>query len=129
MEKSLIKSRLKIFVSTVFKSLMYLTIIFMIGCDKNDKQNERVAFLTIEPQTVQNGTIPESDQLVECMVAKEEGRNVTHYLYIGRIEGFEYEFGFAYRIKVLISPVKNPPMDGHTENFKLLEIISKVNSN
>lgn len=106
--------------------LLFASVVF--GCEKDDAQNERIAILAIEPKTVLNGTIPESDQLVECMVAKEEGTNTIHYLYIGRIEGFEYEKGYKYRIKVLISPIKNPPMDGHTENFKLIELISKVNS-
>ena len=113
----------------IYQSLICMLFFFVVfGCKKDDSQNERIAILAIEPKTVLNGTIPESDQLVDCMVAKEEGTNTTHYLYIGRIDGFEYEEGFTYRIKVLISQIKNPPMDGYTENFKLIELISKVHS-
>lgn len=101
-------------------------IMLMTGCKDDDKLTARTAIMTIEPQTVLNGTVPESGQLVECMVGTEQNSNVKHYLYLGRIEGFEYVKGFEYRVKVLISPIDNPPMDGHSESFKLVELLSKV---
>ncbi|MCC8144912.1 MAG: DUF4377 domain-containing protein [Bacteroidales bacterium] len=36
--------------------------------------------------------------------------------------------GFEYKLKVLIITIKNPPMDGHSEKFKLIESISKTKS-
>jgi len=112
--------------STISLFLVSSTIITLAGCNDDNKLNEKTAIMIIAPQTVLNGTVPESDQFVECMVAKEEGSNVKQYLYLGRIEGFEYVKGYEYRVEVLISPIDNPPMDGHTESFKLIKLLSKI---
>ncbi len=118
----------KIF-TTISKITLLFSIILLLSCSKENNENERTVILSIESQTIQNGTIPDSDQTVECMVAKEENTNEVHYLYLGRIENFEYEEGFEYRIRVLISKIENPPMDGYTESFKLIELISKTKVN
>ena len=42
------------------------------------------------------------------------------------IEGFDYEEGFEYEIKVRVKPVKNPPMGGSNRTMSLIKVVSKV---
>lgn len=46
-------------------------------------------------------------------------------LFYDIIEGFNYEEGYKYIIKVKIEDVKNPPLDGSSNKYTLVEIISK----
>ena len=40
------------------------------------------------------------------------------------IEGFTYEWGKVYTLKVRKSTIKNPPMDGSSARYKLIKVIS-----
>ena len=42
------------------------------------------------------------------------------------IEGFDYEEGFEYEIKVRVKSVKNPPMGGSSRTMSLIKVVSKV---
>jgi len=54
--------------------------------------------------------------------------NVSYWLNlpIDGIEGFNYEVGFEYRLKVLKTYLANPPADGLDVRYKLIELISKT---
>lgn len=60
------------------------------------------------------------------MQVREEGSNELKLLSLERIEGFEYEEGYEYKVKVLITTLANPPMEGYSDKYKLLGIISKT---
>jgi len=60
-----------------------------------------------------------------CMLVKEEDDVEWNYFYDG-IEGFEYEWGFLYRIEVLVSRVEDPPQDGSSRRYVLKNVIGKV---
>ncbi|WP_461630227.1 DUF4377 domain-containing protein [Labilibaculum euxinus] len=47
---------------------------------------------------------------------------IWHYIII---KGFEYEKGYRYRLKVIITQ-GDSRLDIPTENFKLIEILSKI---
>jgi hypothetical protein len=126
MKKQFIINKTRIFLF-VFCNILFISV--LLGCDKDDSNNERVTTLTIGPKTGKTGILFGSPgYLLDCMFIKDERTNETECTYLTRIEGFEYEVGFEYRVKVLITKLKNPPMDGHDEEYKLLEVISKVKS-
>lgn len=61
---------------------------------------------------------------IECMLVKEEGRNGQwQNLVFGAIEGFTYEKGHAYELKVRKTILANPPADGSNCRYKLIEIL------
>ncbi|WP_288369425.1 DUF4377 domain-containing protein [uncultured Algoriphagus sp.] len=65
---------------------------------------------------------------MSCLqISKEEALDRDSWqLFYSSIEGFEYEPGFIYRIRVEISDKAEPiPADASSKNFKLLEIMSK----
>ena len=53
-------------------------------------------------------------------VATEEWRNLY-----APIEGFEYEPGHAYELRVEVTQVAKPPADGSSLRYRLLEVVSK----
>ena len=61
---------------------------------------------------------------IECMLVKEEGENGQwQNLMFGAIEGFTYEKGHAYELKVRKTILANPPADGSNCRYKLIEIL------
>jgi hypothetical protein len=55
---------------------------------------------------------------MECMVVDDK-------FFYDDIEGFDYEEGYTYEIKVKKTEIENPPMDGSSIKYELLEVISK----
>jgi len=45
---------------------------------------------------------------------------------IGHIDGFEFEWGYRYKLKVKETTPHSPPMDGSSVNYKLIIVISKT---
>ncbi|WP_026463146.1 DUF4377 domain-containing protein [Adhaeribacter aquaticus] len=46
-------------------------------------------------------------------------------LFYNEIEGFDYEEGFIYDLKVRKENVPNPPADGSSFKYKLIKILNK----
>lgn len=60
-----------------------------------------------------------------CMQVREaESEEWT--LFYGRIEGFSYEEGYAYELRVNTEEVKAPPADRPSRKVRLVEIVSKT---
>ena len=60
----------------------------------------------------------------KCLQIKEEGNTDWTYFY-DSIEGFDYDAGFFYKLKVEVTKIENPPADGSTLHYKLLEVLGK----
>ena len=60
----------------------------------------------------------------KCMLVKE---NIVDEwtIFYGNIEGFTYEKGYKYLLKVKIEEVKNLPADGSSLKYTLLEVLEK----
>lgn len=63
--------------------------------------------------------------VMQCMLVKERPQDEWRLFY-GGIEGFEYEAGFSYRLRVLRRPVRNPPADGSSVSWRLLQVLEKT---
>ncbi len=61
---------------------------------------------------------------MKCLQYKENPADGWKLMYQG-INGFNYEPGYLYKIKVKQAKVPNPPADGSSIAYKLLKIISK----
>jgi len=60
-----------------------------------------------------------------CMVVHEEGVDGWTFFYDG-IEGFEYEWCHLYELEVSRRDVPNPPMDGSSVEYSLVEVVSQT---
>ena len=63
--------------------------------------------------------------VMQCMLVKQRPQDDWQNFY-DAIEGFAYEPGYAYRLRVLKRPVPNPPADGSSVSWHLLEVLEKT---
>ena len=63
--------------------------------------------------------------VMQCMQVKERPQDEWRNFF-DHIEGFQYEPGFSYRLRVLKTPVPNPPADGSSVEWRLLEALEKT---
>jgi heat shock protein HslJ len=61
----------------------------------------------------------------ECLQIKEQPDGEWKLFYES-IEGFDFQPGFQYQLKVAIEKIENPPADKSSENWKLVEVISQT---
>ncbi len=62
---------------------------------------------------------------MKCLQVKEKESDNWGNLY-SNIEGFTYEPGFEYVLKVRTEKIPNPPMDGSSIKYTLLKQVSKI---
>lgn len=93
-------------------------------------------FLTCSSNTeVQSKTLFVADHLEDCvgvgpqtcMLVRESPEDSWTYFY-DKIEGFNYEEGYIYELRVEESTVRNPAADASSIKYTLKEIVSKVST-
>jgi heat shock protein HslJ len=62
-----------------------------------------------------------------CMLVKESP-NDKWGLYYDQIEGFDYEPGYEYELRIVEEKVDNPPADASSIRWVLVEVVSKTRS-
>jgi len=62
---------------------------------------------------------------MKCLQVKEKESDSWGNFY-SNIEGFTYEPGFEYVLKVKTEKIENPPMDGSSIKYTLLKQVSKT---
>jgi len=60
----------------------------------------------------------------QCMLVKEN-LNDEYSLFYDQIEGFDFEEGFEYELRVIEEPVDNPPAGGSSIRWILVEVVGK----
>lgn len=95
--------------------VILLLLFFIISCSTNDKKilyigKAKVDCVGVGPQ--------------KCFQVKDENQT-EWYLFYDDIEGFDYEEGFYYKIKIKILEVEHPPADGSSLKYELIEILEK----
>ena len=84
--------------------------------------DERVVVMDIAPQRVAcHGT----SGLQECLSVRQHPDTGWTFFY-DEIAGFQFEPGFEYTLVVAVRSVSNPPADGSSLSYRLLEIRRKV---
>lgn len=98
----------------------------LVSCSK-DSDNAREVVLNISPTISYTAPRPPAvgDADIPAMKVVENGKTDTILLTLDRIEGFTFTEGYKYQIKVRISTIENPPADGYSDNYKLLEMLYK----
>ncbi|MDR1722590.1 MAG: DUF4377 domain-containing protein [Tannerella sp.] len=111
---------------TRFYMILFVTLFLIAGCEKDgNRDRTETVFLTVSHEYAKYILWGESS-LREGINIKEDNASYWQTLPINGIEGFNYEVGFEYRLKVLKTHLTNPPADGLDVSYKLLQIISKT---
>ncbi len=61
---------------------------------------------------------------MQCMLVKENPED-DYQLFYSEIEGFTFEPGFTYELRVLVEPVANAPADASNLKYTLVEVVSQ----
>ncbi len=61
---------------------------------------------------------------MKCMLVKENPEDEYQFFY-SEIEGFTFEPGFTYELRVLVEPVANAPADASSLKYTLIEVVSQ----
>ena len=78
----------------------------------------QIVTITLEPyRTFCSGVGPQL-----CYVANVDGQETLLY---GEIEGFTFEWGTAYELRVRVEPVANPPADASSIRYVLEAVLSQ----
>ncbi len=62
---------------------------------------------------------------MECYQVKEDP-NGEWLLFYNQIDGFEWEPGYTYELRVAVHPVENPPADASSLRYELIEVANQV---
>lgn len=93
---------------------IFSMVLLFFSCSSNDR------ILLIASNKVDcTGVAPQ-----KCLQIKEVGETDWTYFY-NDIEGFNYVEGFYYRLKVAVMEEDNPPADGASLKYKLIEILEQ----
>jgi hypothetical protein len=102
-------------------SFYCIAAILLSGCTDLSGPDEQVITMDVAAQRVPcMGLVPQ-----ECFSVRQEPDSVWTLFY-EPIEGFEFEPGFEFTIRVAVRTVRNPPADGSSLAYRLLEILRKV---
>lgn len=97
-----------------------IVVAMVAGCDIMGP-SERIALMDIASQRVACvGVGPQ-----ECLRVREHPDTAWTLFYSG-IDGFAFEPGFEYTLRVAIRSVKNPPADGSSLAYRLLAVLRKA---
>jgi hypothetical protein len=62
---------------------------------------------------------------MKCLQIRES-RGADWTLFYSQIEGFDYEEGYDYELRVRLEEVENPPADAASIRYELVELVSKT---
>ena len=90
------------------------------GCALTEPR-ERVVNMYVAPNRAEcMGLMP-----TQCMLVREPTAPAWTY-FIDGIEGFAYEPGFRYTLRVSIRSIANPPADGSSLAYTLRQVLEKA---
>lgn len=106
--------------------IAFLTLSGLAAClnedGPKDSTKEVTMYVSSETGTM-NGFY--SDGPVECMLVKEQGEDAYRPMEFCRIQGFEYEKGYEYDLRVNKTTLANPPADGSMCKYQLVRVVEK----
>ncbi|MFC3158151.1 protein of unknown function [Chryseobacterium arachidis] len=104
----------------VFFSAMIIFVLSQCTASANTSNGNEKTFI-VGPETADcNGVVP-----MKCLQVKETpAGNWTNFY--SNIEGFTYEPGFEYVLKVKTEKIENPPADGSSIKYTLIKQVSKI---
>ena len=100
-----------------FKLTITLAVLLANTCNRQALEEETL--LIREQKAPCMGVTP-----MLCLQVKHE-QDSSWTLLSSEIEGFNYEPGFRYKLKVKVVPVKNPPADGSSLRYVLEKVEEK----
>ncbi|PRX57953.1 DUF4377 domain-containing protein [Flagellimonas meridianipacifica] len=103
--------------------ILFLTSLCFLGCSSDDSEegliNLRVNYFTLDC----TGAFP--TQCLQVQEGDEIGGD-SWFNFFDPIENFDFEPGFIYDLRVERTRVDNPPPDGSSFRYQLIQIVSRT---
>lgn len=103
-----------------YKYLIILFTLLFTSCNKEDFMIETITIASEKAI----GIDPSGLSKREYFLIKQKASAKWEYL-SQNIQGFEYERGYEYTLKVKVQTIKKPKEDQYSESYILLEVLSK----
>lgn len=104
----------------IYKYLIILSTLLFTSCNKDDFMIETIIIASEKAI----GTEPSGLSKRDYFLIKQKTSAKWEYL-AQDIQGFEYEKGYEYTLRVKIQTIKKPKEDQYPESYILLEVLSK----
>lgn len=104
----------------LISSLLLVMLTVLSGCDKTDLKPGIITMQVADHRQDCVGVGPQ-----KCLLVKTDGSTDWELFYSG-IEGFVYEEGYEYQLLVKREKIKNPPADGSSIRYTLIETVEKI---
>lgn len=102
----------------ILKRALFASLFFLMAC--GEKEEKPGAILHVAPYTSACiGAGP-----MDCLRVRSDNE-ANFQLFYNHIEGFDFEPGYNYTLRVKIEEVASPPADGSSQRYTLLEVVSK----
>lgn len=109
-------------------SILFLAILIMFtSCDflGDDEPTDKKETVTLYISAETGSMIGLTGVAYECMLVKEKGQASWNPWEFEGINGFTYEKGFDYELLVVKTNYANPPADGASYSYELVQEVSK----
>ncbi|MGI8618625.1 MAG: DUF4377 domain-containing protein [Gemmatimonadaceae bacterium] len=105
----------------IFHALALSLVVALAACGSIVGTERIVQTIEVGPDKVPCFT----NSTQECLQVRVPGTTTWEY-FSGEIEGFTFERGFLYVIRVERTNIQDPPPNGSAFRFRLVEILSKT---
>ena len=105
-------------------SLLSLATVLLGSCGGgggNGGNSAQPRELSVDVNYYRNGCVGEAGQL--CLQMRDSNNQLTNFY--DPIDGFTYEWGYQYRLRIRETAINNPPQDGSSIDYTLLEQIDR----
>lgn len=105
---------------------MTFTLVMLLGCIKENSDKVSEINMSVSSQTGIMYDLFDTDRQypMECMlVMVQGGEDVWQTLPFGAVEGFVYQRGHEYELRVRRTILANPPLDGSDRTYSLIRIL------
>ena len=103
-------------------SFTFAIVLLLIQCKPmpNSSSGDEITMIIASETKDCTGVAP-----MKCLQVKEKETDSWENFY-SNIDGFTYEPGFEYVLKVKTEKIENPPMDGSSIKYTLVKQVSKT---
>lgn len=104
------------------KQILFLMILgTLFSCSDDDNQNKTIAMRINHFQSTGMAVGP----VLTLLVQKGDSIGTDSWTkFYSNIQGFNYEPGTIYNLLVKAEPIDNPPLDGSSVEYTLIEVVS-----
>jgi hypothetical protein len=103
----------------MYRILLTLLVVFLMAASCEDELETQTLFVNSARVAC------EGVSEMECLEVKEHAED-EWTLFYDNIDGFDYEAGYVYELTVEVSEIADPPEDGSSLEYRLIEIVSKT---